>query len=79
MQPGDSLSPRCARCGPTAWAITYADNLPDLNMIYVGQTLYISLVDNGSHLWFVPSATSPCHEREASLEAVPKSVQGYAV
>lgn len=41
VQPGDSLSSIAVRFGTTAWAIAYANNLPNVNIIYVGQTLRI--------------------------------------
>jgi LysM repeat protein len=41
VQPGDTLSSIAARFGTTEWAIANANNLPNLNMIYVGQTLRI--------------------------------------
>lgn len=41
VQPGDTLSSIAARFGTTEWAIANANNLPNLNMIYVGQTLHI--------------------------------------
>lgn len=39
--PGDTLSSIAARYGTTAWAIAYANNLPNANWIRVGQTLII--------------------------------------
>jgi LysM repeat protein len=41
VQPGDTLSSIAVRFGTTAWAIAYANNLPNVNTIYVGQTLLI--------------------------------------
>lgn len=41
VQRGDTLSSIAVRFGTTAWAIAYANNLPSLNIIYVGQTLQI--------------------------------------
>jgi len=41
VQPGDTLSSIAVRFGTTAWAIAYANNLPNVNIIYVGQTLTI--------------------------------------
>lgn len=41
VQQGDTLSSIAVRFGTTAWAIAYANNLPNVNIIYVGQTLYI--------------------------------------
>lgn len=41
VQPGDNLSSIAVRFGTTAWAIAYANNLPSVNIIYVGQTLKI--------------------------------------
>ncbi len=41
VQRGDTLSSIAARFGTTAWAIAYANNLPNVNFIYVGQTLQI--------------------------------------
>jgi LysM repeat protein len=41
VQRGDTLSSIAVRFGTTAWAIAYANNLPNVNIIYVGQTLYI--------------------------------------
>jgi LysM repeat protein len=41
VQPGDTLSSIAVRFNTTAWAIAYANNLPNVNVIYVGQTLLI--------------------------------------
>jgi LysM repeat protein len=41
VQRGDTLSSIAVRLGTTAWAIAYANNLPNVNIIYVGQTLHI--------------------------------------
>lgn len=41
VQRGDTLSSIAMRFGTTAWAIAYANNLPNVNIIYVGQTLQI--------------------------------------
>jgi LysM repeat protein len=41
VQEGDTLSSIAVQFGTTAWAIAYANNLPNVNMIYVGQTLRI--------------------------------------
>lgn len=41
VQRGDTLSSIALRFGTTAWAIAYANNLPNVNIIYVGQTLHI--------------------------------------
>jgi len=41
VQRGDTLSSIAVRFGTTAWAIAYANNLPNVNIIYVGQTLQI--------------------------------------
>jgi LysM repeat protein len=41
VQPGDTLSSIAMRFGTTAWAIAYANNLPNVNTIYVGQSLRI--------------------------------------
>jgi len=41
VQGGDTLSSIAVRFGTTAWAIAYANNLPNVNIIYVGQTLSI--------------------------------------
>ena len=41
VQPGDTLSSIAVQFGTTAWAIAYANNLPNVNMIYVGQSLLI--------------------------------------
>ena len=41
VQPGDTLSSIAVQFGTTAWAIANANNLPSVNMIYVGQTLRI--------------------------------------
>jgi LysM repeat protein len=41
VQTGDTLSSIAVRFGTTAWAIAYANNLPNVNFIYVGQTLNI--------------------------------------
>ncbi len=41
VQRGDTLSSIAVRFGTTAWAIAYANNLPNVNFIYVGQTLFI--------------------------------------
>lgn len=41
VQAGDTLSSIAAMFGTTEWAIANANNLPNANMIYVGQTLRI--------------------------------------
>lgn len=41
VQRGDTLSSIAVGFGTTAWAIAYANNLPNVNFIYVGQTLRI--------------------------------------
>lgn len=41
VQRGDTLSSIAVRFGTTAYAIAYANNLPNVNFIYVGQTLRI--------------------------------------
>lgn len=41
VQPGDTLSSIAVQFGTTAWAIAYENNLPNVNVIYVGQTLRI--------------------------------------
>jgi LysM repeat protein len=41
VQTGDTLSSIAVQFGTTAWAIAYANNLPNVNVIYVGQTLII--------------------------------------
>lgn len=41
VQTGDTLSSIAVRFGTTAWAIAYANNLPNVNTIYVGQSLRI--------------------------------------
>ena len=41
VKPGDTLSSIAVQFGTTAWAIANANNLPSVNMIYVGQTLRI--------------------------------------
>jgi LysM repeat protein len=41
VQRGDTLSSIAVRFGTTAWAIAYANDLPNVNIIYVGQTLSI--------------------------------------
>ncbi len=41
VQPGDTLSSIALKFGTTAYAIAYANNLPNVNFIYVGQTLRI--------------------------------------
>lgn len=41
VQPGDTLASIAVRFGTTAWAIANANNLPNVNIIYVGQTLRI--------------------------------------
>ena len=41
VQSGDTLSSIAAEFGTTEWAIANANNLPNVNMIYVGQTLRI--------------------------------------
>jgi len=40
VQRSDILSSIALRFGTTAW-VAYANNLPNPNTIYVGQTLYI--------------------------------------
>ncbi len=41
VQVGDTLSSIAVQFGTTAYAIAYANNLPNVNFIYVGQTLII--------------------------------------
>ena len=41
VQRGDTVSSIAVSFGTTAWAIAYANNLPNVNFIYVGQTLHI--------------------------------------
>jgi LysM repeat protein len=41
VQVGDTLSSIAVQFGTTAYAIAYANNLPNVNVIYVGQTLII--------------------------------------
>jgi LysM repeat protein len=41
VQQGDTLSSIAVQFGTTEWAIAYANNLPNVNVIYVGQTLQI--------------------------------------
>jgi LysM repeat protein len=41
VQVGDTLSSIAVQFGTTAYAIAYANNLPNVNFIYVGQTLLI--------------------------------------
>jgi LysM repeat protein len=41
VQAGDTLSSIAVQFGTTAYAIAYANNLPNVNVIYVGQTLII--------------------------------------
>ena len=41
VQPGDTLASIAVQFGTTAWAIANANNLPNVNIIYVGQTLRI--------------------------------------
>lgn len=41
VQPGDTVSSIALKFGTTAYAIAYANNLPNVNFIYVGQTLRI--------------------------------------
>jgi len=41
VQPGDTLSTIALRFGTTVWAIVLANNLPNPNLIYVGQVLRI--------------------------------------
>lgn len=41
VQVGDTLSSIAVQFGTTAYAIAYANNLPNVNVIYVGQTLLI--------------------------------------
>ncbi len=41
VQVGDTLSSIAVQFGTTAYAIAYANNLPNVNFIYVGQTLVI--------------------------------------
>lgn len=41
VQPGDTLASIAMQFGTTAWAIANANNLPNVNIIYVGQTLRI--------------------------------------
>jgi LysM repeat protein len=41
VQAGDTLSSIAVKFGTTEWAIAAANNLPNVNMIYVGQTLRI--------------------------------------
>jgi LysM repeat protein len=41
VQEGDTLSSIAVQFGTTAYAIAYANNLPNVNVIYVGQTLII--------------------------------------
>lgn len=41
VRQGDTLSSIAVQFGTTEWAIAYANNLPNVNVIYVGQTLRI--------------------------------------